>query len=687
MALLAAPEPIRSEELPEPELRVSGYGFFGNRELKRVLELLEAPDAKRPYYDAQFVEDSILILMSRLNQDGYLKPRVTVRMMLANGTILERVWDEPLEEPLPRGTRAQRVEIQIDEGVLYHYGELEFVGLEEMSVEEARGFFIERGALLPLKSTRIYNPARLKRGLGSLVEVMQRKGYQSAKATATEVRQNDETGEVDVSIQVEPGSKSIVRSVNQHVVLGEATNSPSALPTISTNEPYSQFWLQDFTQQLKNDYYERGYPDTTVDITTVGEETIDGVILLDLLATVSTGPQIVVGEVLFTGHERTQLSVIDRRVEVAEGELLNRVEAERGRFHLARLGVFESVELSYEPVDEHVRNVIYRLNEGKVIDVNLIFGFGSYELLRAGVELEQFNVFGRAHHSRLKLIQSFRSSTADYDYTMPELFGENVDVFLNASALRREEVSFTREEFGGGAGARRYFEGIFTDVSVRYNYQVLHAAEADVEEGLRTADVGALITDIRHDRRDNPLYPRAGYKLFSNIELATEYLAGNANYQRLEFAGSYHQPLDVGRWLHFGVSHGVVLAVGSREDDLPFNRRFFPGGENSVRGFQQGEAAPRNERGRIVGAETYLGGTIEFEQALTPAWSIVAFTDAISFARRVTDYPGDEVLVSAGAGIRWRTLIGPVRLEYGHNVNPRAGDPSGTVHFSIGFPF
>jgi len=41
----------------------------------------------------------------------------------------------------------------------------------------------------------------------------------------------------------------------------------------------------------------------------------------------------------------------------------------------------------------------------------------------------------------------------------------------------------------------------------------------------------------------------------------------------------------------------------------------------------------------------------------------------------------------AGLGLRYQTLIGPVRLEYGRNLNPRIDDPAGTLHFSVGFPF
>jgi outer membrane translocation and assembly module TamA len=54
---------------------------------------------------------------------------------------------------------------------------------------------------------------------------------------------------------------------------------------------------------------------------------------------------------------------------------------------------------------------------------------------------------------------------------------------------------------------------------------------------------------------------------------------------------------------------------------------------------------------------------------------------------RLEDYPFSEELYSAGLGVRYNTVIGPVRLEYGHNLNPRPFDPSGTVLFSIGYPF
>ena len=65
----------------------------------------------------------------------------------------------------------------------------------------------------------------------------------------------------------------------------------------------------------------------------------------------------------------------------------------------------------------------------------------------------------------------------------------------------------------------------------------------------------------------------------------------------------------------------------------------------------------------------------------------MAFVDALGTAAQLKDYPFAERLYTAGLGVRYQTLIGPIRLEYGHNLNPRPGDPRGTWQISIGYPF
>ncbi|HSU57177.1 MAG TPA: BamA/TamA family outer membrane protein, partial [Candidatus Dormibacteraeota bacterium] len=645
---------------------------------------------KKPhFFGADFVEDSSLILTSKIKRDGYLKPEVSVELTLQHGGHMHVTADELLENPLPEPLRIVRVQFNIKKGRLYYFSNLRFEGLETLKEKQARSYFVETGTLIPQKRNKVFTPENLRHGLSSLTDVLERQGFQDAKSEAIQVQTNNNTGAVSVRIRVEQGPKYIVRSVTEQFYYENGT-LPKETTIVLPKRPYSRVWEQDFTLALRTNQYRRGYPDTTVRMKTLEKRTEGSLVRMEMEADVKSGPQVRLGAVEFAGEKRTKETVMRRRVRVERGDLLDPVRVEEGRYRLAQLGVFSTVDLSYDPEDEHTRDVRYQVKEGKTLQVSLLFGYGAYELLRGGVELELYNLWGSAHRVRLRAIQSFKSSSGDFTYTMPELVGKDVDVFLNGTGLRREEIDFTRLEYGGGLGAHKFFQAYSTDASVRYNYQILNTLStfpAVATEGLTNPAVGAFITDLKLDRRDNPLYPRRGYKIFLNLETATAYIGGDANYVRPEVSTSWHLPLGGGRWLAVGISHGDAVSFGSVADNLPFNRRFFPGGDTSIRGFQQGEASPRNAHGQIVGAETYSLGSMELEQALTRQFSLVVFSDNLGFAHRLEDFPWDTGLFSVGGGIRWKTIIGPARLEYGYNLNPRPHDPTGTLQFSLGYPF
>jgi len=685
--------PARAEATnppPAATFKISGYGLLGDLRLKRIIKLLEVPKKTPEFFDANFMEDTALILKSKVREDGYLDPKIVITVFSDEKSKkgVRYFWNET--EPLPRPLRGKEVRFKIRKGVLFHLDKLEFTGLTALTEKKTRSYFIETSGAVPLKQNRVYSPERLQRSVANVEQVLNRMGYEDAKVTVGKIEQDDKTGSVSVRIDVVQGPKFMVRVVRQEAYYPD-TNAPSDLRTnLLVGQNYSKWWEQDYMQGIRTNYYHQGCPDTTVTMQTEKREPAGTNLMLDLLAVVRTGPRVRVGDISFKGDKRTKESMLSNRVPLQTGDWLDRLKAEQGQYRLARLGAFESVQLNYQTVSTNLWDVRYDLKEGKRLEISPLVGFGSYDLLRAGVEIDQYNLWGLAHNSELKLVQSFKSSSGDYTYTIPEFLGEDVDVFATASALRREEISFVRVEYGGGFGARRYFQPWSTDVSLRYNYGILQATEQSanfVQEGAQSPTVGEVILDVRHDRRDNPLYPRRGYELLGNVEMATEYLGGDVNFQRVELGGSYHVPLNDSEWIHLGLRHGFAIASGSTSNNLPFTRRFFPGGQDSVRGYPEGGASPRNAEHKIVGAETYLTGNVEFEQGITPKWSVVMFVDGVEFAERVKDYPGDAQLFSAGGGLRWKTIIGPVRLEYGYNLNPRPRDPIGTLQFSLGFPF
>jgi len=428
-----------------------------------------------------------------------------------------------------------------------------------------------------------------------------------------------------------------------------------------------------------------------VKLTPQATDAPDGTKTVSVQAEVTPGPEVRTGQLRFTGNHYTRDATLRRLVRDEPGALLNPIRYDNSQARISQLGVFSNIDLSYDPPDAATRDIVYKLTEGRRQEVNLLAGYGSYEQVRGGVEWRHYNLFGRAHSSSLKLVQSMKGSQGDYIYTVPALFGSTTDISARLFGLRREEFSFVREEYGANVSLLWKLRRLGVSLTTGYTFKHLRNSDNELATNAtdpNQADVASINLGVVRERRDNPLRPRKGYNLHFQVESANRALGGEVVYQHFVVGASYHTGWGNGRWIHVGVSQGLVTTFGAPANSpLPVSVLFFPGGDGSIRGYRDGEAAPRGADGLFTGAKAYTQANLEFEQALTTKWSVVVFGDALGTAARLADYPFSEKLYSVGLGLRYQTVIGPVRVEYGHNLNPRPFDPAGTLQISIGFPF
>lgn len=668
------------------EIAVDGLGWWRDRELTITLKRLLEP-AERPVLDANAIEDAAVILTAALGEEGFEHPALEIRTTGKDGDERRFDFDPTFAHPLPRPLAVVEAEFIVNPGIRSHIADVTFTGLEAIPPEKARGYFRTDATLIATEKTNAFSRSKLNRGAAALLDELKQLGYAEAEVHAR--RAGAEPGPVVVSVDVKEGPRWQVREVRYQEDGAAAAGLPD--PAAWEARPWTPTLEQDLREAARHAYYERGYPDVGVHIGTDAAAPAGGQRLVEVVVTIVPGPQVAVGQVRFRGNETTRASTLARRVRLETGDPLDLLALERARYRISRLGVFESVDLTFEPPDGATRDPVFVVQEMPRHEVSLLMGYGSYVQFRGGVELRQKNLFGLAHQSRLELIQSMKSTTADYSYTVPELFGESLDGTIKLFGLQREEIAFVRQEFGANVTLRRRLPGLGGDATAGYTLQALrnrrNALSTQATDDTQLL-VASVTLGISGDRRDNPLRPRRGYHWYVQGEAADPMFGGEATYQRYEIAGAYHTGWGEGRWLHAGLTHGVLTTMGSADDStLPVNKRFYPGGDSSIRGYQSGEAAPRAADGRFIGAKAYALLNLEVEQALTPSWSLVAFADALGTAVVLRDYPFAERLYAAGLGVRYQTLIGPVRLEYGRNLNPRPADPGGTWHFSIGFPF
>ena len=301
------------------KVKISGYGLFGDWELKRILKTLELSGKKPQFVGSSFVEDSALILSSRVKRDGYLRPRIDIELELEHGGHMHVIADDLTDNPLPRPLRFTRVRFRIHKGRLYHYDSLDIEGLQSLTLKEARSYFMETETLLHPKTARVYTPEKLKHGLSSLTDVLERQGYTNATAEVTQLHVDDKTGAATVHIKVNQDSRYIVRSVREEFYYENQTE-PSLVKTITPKKPYSKIWIQDFTQSLKTNLFHHGYPDCSIELSVTNQiQTRTNRLESDLVAKAKSGPQVRIADVKFSGEKRTKVKTMSRRVRVERG--------------------------------------------------------------------------------------------------------------------------------------------------------------------------------------------------------------------------------------------------------------------------------------------------------------------------------------------------------------------------------
>ena len=113
-------------------------------------------------------------------------------------------------------------------------------------------------------------------------------------------------------------------------------------------------------------------------------------------------------------------------------------------------------------------------------------------------------------------------------------------------------------------------------------------------------------------------------------------------------------------------------------DQLPASLRFYAGGSQSVRGYKYKSLGPTNDENEVIGGRYLVFGGIEYEHYFNDRWGAAVFVDA----GNAIDDLDDDLEQGAGFGLRWKSPIGPVRVDIANAVT--ADDQPWRLHLNIG---
>ncbi|WP_051302397.1 autotransporter assembly complex protein TamA [Sedimenticola selenatireducens] len=315
-----------------------------------------------------------------------------------------------------------------------------------------------------------------------------------------------------------------------------------------------------------------------------------------------------------------------------------------------------NVQVALEPI----KRTAYRIGIGAATDTG--------PRLSLAYDRRRINRFGHRLQSKLTLSSVDSSLGIEYLIPMQEPHIDQLSIRTGYRELDTDTTTSDTATIGlrtlgmrGGWNETRYIDWVSEDSLI---------GDEDTSATLLVPGVSWARTTA-----DHRMQPRQGSRLNLELRGAHESLFSDASFVQLLAAGKWIQPLGKGRLL-LRADTGVTFA--STFTELPASYRFFAGGDQSVRGYGYQSLGPQDTDGTVVGGRYLLSSSLEYEYPIQGAWSAALFVDA----GNAFDGWNDGLKRSAGVGLRWRSPVGPIRLDLAI-PNDRSQD-SFRIHFSMG---
>ena len=200
----------------------------------------------------------------------------------------------------------------------------------------------------------------------------------------------------------------------------------------------------------------------------------------------------------------------------------------------------------------------------------------------------------------------------------------------------------------------------------------------------RTFFIGAIPAYLGYDGSNDLLDPTSGFRLSARLSPEASLQNGSFFYARAQVDGSFYWPATDRITIAGRTRLGTIF--GASRDRIAPSRRFYAGGGGSVRGYGFQALGPRDPV-----FDDPIGGRSLTEFALEARvrvgnFGIVPFIDAGNISTSPLPRLRD-LQVGAGLGVRYHTRFGPIRVDVGTPLSPRAGDPRVAVYVSLGKAF
>ncbi len=502
--------------------------------------------------------------------------------------------------------------------------------------------------------------------------------------------QRDREGDVlAVRVVVDPGQPVRVRN-SDIAIIGEGGQDRYLARDIARFVPsegavFSHPDYESSRNQLSRRLTERGYFDAEFASRRVEVTRADFAADIDVVW--NSGDRYNMGPTTFeqTPEQIINDDLLERLIYWQEGSYYHQGRIDRLRSALGRLDYFSDIDIQPQ-VDQANENrevpVKVTLTPAKrsIYTSGVSYGTDSGAGVRLGVERRYVNM--RGHKALAQVDYAQRRKTATLQYRIPAFAW--LDGWYTTSLQFADEqtdyIDSRRVEFvGSRSGQYNEFLALIASMHVLRERWLFR--EADDGEGALAPQQYRYATFAYPSLRaeyidvDDRLFPRAGIGGSLMLRGGLEGVGSDASFGQIHARASWFRGI--------GESNRLIVRgeIGHTFTDalvaMPPSLRFYAGGDRSIRGYNYREVGPRlGDFG--LGARNVITASGEYEHYFNANWGMAAFVDSGSaFDGRTPDWR-----TGVGVGLRWRSPVGPVRIDIAHGLDHP--DSPFTVHLNIG---
>lgn len=523
-------------------------------------------------------------------------------------------------------------------------------------------------------------------------------GYVDIQIAEPEVSEGDDG--LIVTFKLKEGAIYRLGKISAEGTLVESSVDKTLADTESkTGEIFSAERLQKDSFKITEKYTDVGYAYANVDpLTKVNRDQRT----VDIDYRVDRGKLITINEINITGNSKTRDNVIRRSLQITEQEQYSSSKIKRSQELLQRLGFFDEVTITQSSTSrDDMVDLLVSVREANTGTFSIGAGVSSGDGFIFSTRISENNIFGTGNAVTLDLENGTRRENYVLGFTNPRVNDSYWSFGADGSVVKRRYDDFDLDKTGAsmtvGYPILRFLGPEYLDDvrgSLSYEFASNDINNIDdnaaqlVKDSEGSATNSSLTPKITRDTINNPLDPTTGSRQIVSFEYAG--IGGDAEYYLIQASNTWYYPLwdsPIGT-IVFSNRLRVGYGDSTNNDPFPLFRRFFPGGINSVRGYDARSMGPRDENGNEYGGAKQAIANFEmiFPLISSAGLNFVTFYDTGEAFDDDESIDISQFRGAYGFGLRWRSPLAPIRIEFGFPTDKEEGDKSFVTNFSFGSP-